>query len=78
VTHLFLDVETYSPGPRSTHDDKVIAIAYKQEGGPVTVLKAWRAQEARGLNGGQRGGGLAINIILAIPAFNIYQIMEVI
>ncbi len=33
MTRLFLDVETYSPGPRLTHDDRIIAIACKPEGG---------------------------------------------
>jgi hypothetical protein len=33
MTRLFLDVETYSPGPRPTYDDRIIAIAYKPEGG---------------------------------------------
>ena len=45
MTRLFLDVETYSPGPRPTYDDRIIAIAYKQEGGPVTVLKEWESDE---------------------------------
>lgn len=50
MTRLFLDIETYSPGPRPTYDDKVIAIAYKQEGGPVTVLKEWESDEKQILN----------------------------
>ena len=41
MTRLFLDIETYSPGPKPTHDDKVIVIAYKQEDGPVTYSVAW-------------------------------------
>jgi len=45
MTRLFLDVETYSPGPKPTYDDRIIAIAYKQEGGPVTVLKEWESDE---------------------------------
>jgi hypothetical protein len=45
MTRLFLDVETYSPGPRPTYDDRIIAVAYKQEGGPVTVLKEWESDE---------------------------------
>ena len=45
MTRIFLDIETYSPGHRPTYDDKVIAIAYKQEGGPVTVLKEWESSE---------------------------------
>jgi len=45
VTRLFLDVETYSPGPKPTYDDRIIAIAYKQEDGPVTVLKEWESDE---------------------------------
>ena len=45
MTRLFLDIETYSPGPKPTHDDKVIAIAYKPEGGPITVLKKWESDE---------------------------------
>jgi hypothetical protein len=45
MTRLFLDIETYSPGHRPTYDDKVIAIAYKQEGSPVTVLKEWESSE---------------------------------
>jgi hypothetical protein len=43
VTRLFLDVEIYSPGPKPTYDDRIIAIAYEQEDGPVTVLKEWEA-----------------------------------
>jgi len=45
VTRLFLDVETYSPGPRPTYDDRIIAIAYKQENCPITVLKEWESDE---------------------------------
>lgn len=45
MTRVFLDIETYSPGPRPTYNDKVIAIAYKQEGGPITVLKEWESSE---------------------------------
>ena len=45
MTRIFLDIETYSPGHRPTYNDKVIAIAYKQEGGPVTVLKEWESSE---------------------------------
>jgi hypothetical protein len=45
MTRLFLDVETYSPGPKPTYDDRIIAIAYKPEGGPVTVLKEWESDE---------------------------------
>ena len=45
MTRLFLDIETYSPGHRPTYDDKIIAIAYKQEGGPVTILKEWESSE---------------------------------
>jgi len=41
MTRLFLDVETYSPGPHPTHDDKIIAIAYKQEYCSVTYSVAW-------------------------------------
>jgi hypothetical protein len=41
VTRLFLDVETYNPGLKPTYDDKIIAIAYKQEDGPVTYSVAW-------------------------------------
>jgi DNA polymerase elongation subunit (family B) len=47
VTRIFLDVETYSPGPRPTYDDRIIAIAYKPEGGPVTVLKEWESDEKK-------------------------------
>ena len=28
-------------GLKPTYDDRIIAIAYKPEGGPVTVLKEW-------------------------------------
>ena len=45
MARLFLDIETYSSGPRPTYDDKVIAIAYKQEGCPVTLLKEWESSE---------------------------------
>jgi hypothetical protein len=45
MTRIFLDVETYSPGPKPTYDDKIIAIAYKQEDGSVTVLKEWESDE---------------------------------
>ena len=45
MTRLFLDIETYSPGPKPTYDDRIIAIAYKPEGGPVTVLKEWESDE---------------------------------
>jgi len=45
VTRLFFDIETYSPGPKPTYDDRIIAIAYKPEGGPVTVLKEWESDE---------------------------------
>jgi DNA polymerase elongation subunit (family B) len=47
VTRIFLDVETYSPGPRPTYDDRIIAIAYKPEGGYVTVLKEWESDEKK-------------------------------
>jgi DNA polymerase elongation subunit (family B) len=47
VTRIFLDVETYSPGPRPTYDDRIIAIAYKPEGGYVTVLKEWESGEKK-------------------------------
>jgi len=45
MTRLFLDVETYSPGPKPTYDDRIIAIAYKQEDGLITVLKEWESDE---------------------------------
>jgi len=45
MTRFFLDIETYSPGPRPTYDDRIIAIAYKQEDGLVTVLKEWESDE---------------------------------
>lgn len=45
MTRLFFDIETYSPGPKPTYDDRIIAIAYKPEGGPVTVLKEWESDE---------------------------------
>ena len=45
MTRLFLDVETYSPGPKPTYDDRIIAIAYKPEGSDVTVLKEWESDE---------------------------------
>jgi len=45
MTRLFLDVETYSPGPKPTYDDRIIAIAYRQEDGTVTVLKEWESDE---------------------------------
>jgi DNA polymerase elongation subunit (family B) len=50
MTRIFLDIETYSPGHRPTYNDKVIAIAYKQEGGPITVLKEWESDEKQILN----------------------------
>ncbi len=50
MTRLFLDIETYSPDPRPTYDDRIIAIAYKPEGGPVTVLKEWESNEKQILN----------------------------
>ena len=50
MTRLFLDVETYSLGPKPTYDDRIIAIAYKQEGGPITVLKEWESDERQILN----------------------------
>jgi hypothetical protein len=31
----------YSPDPGPTYDDRIIAIAYKQEDGPVTYSVAW-------------------------------------
>jgi DNA polymerase elongation subunit (family B) len=45
VTRIFLDVETYSPGPKPAYDDRIIAIAYKPAGGPITVLKEWESDE---------------------------------
>ena len=45
MTRIFLDIETYSPGIRTTYDDKIVAIAYKQENGPVTVHKEWESSE---------------------------------
>lgn len=50
MVRIFLDIETYSPGPRPTYNDKIIAIAYKLEGGLVTVLKEWESDEKHMLN----------------------------
>jgi DNA polymerase elongation subunit (family B) len=50
MTRVFLDIETYSPGPRPTYNDKIIAIAYKQESSPITVLKEWESDEKQILN----------------------------
>ena len=50
MPRVFFDIETYSPGPRPTYNDKVIAIAFKPEGGEVTVLKEWESGEKQILN----------------------------
>jgi hypothetical protein len=44
---VFFDIETYSPGEKPTRNDKVIAIAYKPEGGEIVVLKEWEDGEKR-------------------------------
>ena len=45
VTHLFLDIETFSPGQRPSFNDKIIAIAYKVKGSDVSILKEWESNE---------------------------------